>query len=142
MPNLATTNVLLGIMAAVSILEVLAVVGMVVFGWAVYRRVKELATGLHARNMAPVVERVHAIFDDVKAVSATVRTETERVDYAMRRTINRVDGTTRRVQESARVRGCRLLGLARGLVTAMQHFAHLYERATAERTERRFDTIQ
>ena len=44
--NLSTTNLLLGIMAAVSVIEALAIIGMVVAGFMAYRRVLVLVDGI------------------------------------------------------------------------------------------------
>ena len=41
-PELATTNLLLGIMAAVSVLEALVIIGMGIAGFMVYKRVTAL----------------------------------------------------------------------------------------------------
>jgi hypothetical protein len=74
--ELGTTNLLLGIMAAVSVLEALAIIGMGVAGFTVYRRVMELVAGLETRQVAPAMIRVNAILDDVRDVTAKVRQET------------------------------------------------------------------
>ena len=97
-PNLGTTNLLLGIMAAVSVLEALLVIGVGVAGFMVYRRVMTLVDGLEARQVAPAMARVNAILDDVKVVTAKVKEETERVDMAIRTTMDRVDDTADRVR--------------------------------------------
>src|SRR5579885_1324991 len=91
--NLATTNLLLGIMAAVSVLEALLVIGIGIAAVIVYRRVMELLAGLETRQVAPAMARVNAILDDVKGVTTKVREETERVDQAIRSTMGRVDDT-------------------------------------------------
>ena len=44
--ELGTTNLLLGIMAAVSVLEALAIIGMGVAGFFAYKRVTELVEGI------------------------------------------------------------------------------------------------
>jgi len=92
--ELATTNLLLGIMAAVSVLEALLVIGMGIAGFIVYRRVTDLVNGLETRQVAPAMARVNAILDDVKGVTAKVKEETERVDQAIRTTS--IGSTTRR----------------------------------------------
>ena len=62
--NLGTTNWLLGIMAAVSVLEALCVIGIGVAAFMIYRRIMDVVTGIEARQIAPVMLRVHAILDD------------------------------------------------------------------------------
>ena len=88
MADLSTTNILLGIMAVVSILEALALI--VVIGGAVllYRRLFGLIAGIEERQIAPVASRVNAILDDVKGVSATVKSATDAADSSMRRALD------------------------------------------------------
>jgi len=113
--ELGTTNLLLGIMAAVSLLEAIALIGMGIAGFAVYRRAMELLTGLETRQVAPAMARVNAILDDVKVVTETVKDETERFDHAIRHTIDRVDDTADRVRSNVRAQTSRVVGFVRGL---------------------------
>jgi hypothetical protein len=71
--DLSTTNLLLGIMAAVSLLEALAVVGLIVGGVLVYRRLAAMLARIEERQIAPAISRVNAILDDVKDVTGTVK---------------------------------------------------------------------
>ena len=118
--ELGTTNLLLGIMAAVSVLEALALIGAGVAGWMLYRRVTELVSGLEARQVAPAMARVNAILDDVRGVTATVKDETNRVDHAIRSTIDRVDDTADRVRFNVRAKTSRVVGFVRGLRVAIE----------------------
>ena len=122
--ELGTTNLLLGIMAAVSVLEALLLVGVGVAGVIVYRRVMDLINGLETRQIAPAMARVNAILDDVKAVSATVKQETERVDQAIHTTIDRIDDTADRVRWNVRAKTSRLVGFIRGLRVAIEGVLH------------------
>jgi hypothetical protein len=122
--ELATTNLLLGIMAAVSVLEALLVIGMGIAGFMVYRRVMDLVNGLEMRQVAPAMARVNAILDDVKGVTAKVKEETERVDQAIRTTIDRVDDTADRVRYNVRAKTSRVVGFIRGLRVAMESMLH------------------
>jgi hypothetical protein len=81
--DLATTNVFLGIMAAVSVLEALAVIGVFAAGALVVRRLIQVLNGIEDRQVAPAVTRLNAILDDVKGVTSTVKAETERIDRAI-----------------------------------------------------------
>lgn len=121
MVDLTTTNVMLGIIAVVSILEGLCIIGLGVAGFLVYRRVTALVNGLESRQVAPAMARVNAILDDVKGVSAKVREETERVDQAIRTTMDRVDDTADRVRANVRVKTSRIVGVARGVRVALEH---------------------
>jgi len=122
--NLGTTNLLLGIMAVVSVLEALLLIGIGVAGWMMYRRVMELVNGLEQRHVAPAMVRVHAILDDVKGVTERVKSETERVDDAIRSTMDRVDDTADRVRANVRAKTGRIVGLIRGLRVAIEEVLH------------------
>jgi hypothetical protein len=82
-PDLSTTNLLLGIMAAVSLLEAVAVLGVFLAGILLYRRMIQVINGIEERQVAPAVTRVNAILDDVKGVTSTVKGEADRVDRAV-----------------------------------------------------------
>ena len=115
MGNLDTTNILLGIMAAVSVLEALLLIGMGIGGFMIYRRVTQLVSDLEARQIAPLREKVDAILGDVKTVTARVSQQTERVDHAISGTIHRVDETADRVKGSVRDKVNQAVGVVRGV---------------------------
>lgn len=77
MIDLTTTNILLGIMAMVSVLEALAVIALLGGAYMLYRRILELLKGIEERQVAPVAMRVNAILDDVKGVTTVVTTVVE-----------------------------------------------------------------
>ena len=122
--NLNTTNTLLGIMAAVSVLEALLLIGVGAAGVIVYRRVMDLINGLEARQIAPAMARVNAILEDVKGVTTKVKEETERVDQAIRTTMDRVDDTADRVRSNVRAKTSRVVGFVRGLRVALEGMLH------------------
>ena len=120
-PELGTTNLLLGIMAAVSVLEALVIIGMGISGFMVYKKVSALvdrgmvlAEGIEARQVAPAMMRVNAILDDVRDVTTKVKEETERVDHAINSTIDRIDDTADRVRSNVRAKTSALVGFLRG----------------------------
>jgi hypothetical protein len=121
MEALHTTNVLLGIMAAVSVLEALLVIGVAVGGYLIYSRTMTLINGIEERQVAPAMARVNAILDDVKVVSARVKDEAERVDTAIRTTMDRVDDTADRVRSNVRAKTSRIVGFVRGAKVALEH---------------------
>ena len=123
-PDLGTTNLLLGIMAVVSVVEALVVVGMGLAGWIMYRRVTELVNGLEERHIVPLRARVDAILDDVKIVTEKVKDETDRVDHAIRATMDRVDDTADRVRATVRAKTSRIVGFVRGLRVAIEGILH------------------
>lgn len=110
-----TTNLLLGIMAAVSVLEALLLAGLGVGGFLMYRKVMGLVTDLEAHQIAPLREKVDAILIDVKTVTARVSQQTERVDQAISGTIHRVDETADRVKGSVRDKVSHAVGVVRGV---------------------------
>jgi len=124
MGNLGTTNLMLGIMAAVSVIELLALIGAGIAGFIAYRRVMDLLAHLEQRQVAPAMARVNAILDDVKSVSATVKEESERVDQAIRSTIDRVDDTADRVRSNVRAKTSWIIGVVRGLRVAIEEVLH------------------
>ncbi len=118
--NLDTTNLFLGIMAVVSLLEALLLIGVGVAGFMAYRRVMALVNGIEERQIAPAMARVNSILDNLKNVSATVKEETERVDHAIRATIDRVDDTADRMRSQVRAKTSRVVGLVRGARVAIE----------------------
>ena len=113
--NLDTTNRLLAVVAAVSVLEALLLIGMGVGGYLVYRRVLQVVTDLEARQIAPLREKVDGILADVQIVTARVSRQTERVDHAISGTIARVDVTAERVKSSVVDRVNQAFAVARGV---------------------------
>jgi len=122
--ELATTNLLLGIMAAVSVLEALVIIGLAVGGFMAYRKVMELLNGLETRQVAPAMARVNGILDDVKAVSTKLKEETDRVDQAIHSTMDRIDDTADRVRSNVRAKTSHLVGFVRGLRVAIEGMLH------------------
>jgi hypothetical protein len=122
--NLGTTNLLLAIMAAVSVLEALLLAGVGFAGFMIYRRVMELVDGLEKRQVAPAMARVNAILDDVKEVTSKVKSETERVDLAFHSTLDRLDDTADRVRSNVRAKTSRIVGFVRGLRVIIEGLLH------------------
>jgi hypothetical protein len=124
MGDLQTTNVALIIMAVVSVLEALLLIGIGVGGFLMYRRVMTLVNDLEARQIAPLREKVDGILADVKAVTARVSQETERVDQAIHGTLGRVDETAERMKSSVRDKVNHAAGVVRGVRAAIVSFLH------------------
>jgi hypothetical protein len=131
--NLGTTNLLLGIMAFASLIEALVVVGIGVAGLMIYRRVMHLVSGIETRQIAPAMIRVNAILDDVRDVTATVRDETERVDQAIRTTMDRMDDAAERVRSNVQAKTNRVVGFLRALRTAIEVMLRNREQTAAGR---------
>jgi hypothetical protein len=119
MGDLQTTNAALVVMAVVSVLEALLLIGIGIGGFMVYRRVMQLVTDLEARQIAPLREKVDAILGDVKAVTARVNSEAERVDNAIHGTIDRVDNTAEHLKSSVMDKVNHAAGIVRGVRAAI-----------------------
>jgi ElaB/YqjD/DUF883 family membrane-anchored ribosome-binding protein len=114
-PDLGTTNMWLAIMAIVSVLEALLLIGIGVGAFLAYRRVMQLVGDLETRQIAPLREKVEGILGDVKAVTASVSHQTERVNHAISGTLERVDDTADRVKDTVREKAHQAVGVARGI---------------------------
>ena len=118
--QLGTTNLFLGVMATVSVLQALVLIGAGIAGFIAYRRVMALVNTLEGQHVAPAMGRVNAILDDVKVVSARVKDEAERVDHAIHTTIDRVDDTVDRMRWNVRAKTSRIVGIVRGARVAIE----------------------
>lgn len=117
--NLDTTNLLLGMMAAVSVLEALLLVVVAIAGYRLYAQTTQTVREIEQRQIAPLVAQVSAlmvtvngILADVRDVTARVTHQAERVDSAIHHTMDRVDETTGRVRQSVAQRVRQIVGLA------------------------------
>jgi hypothetical protein len=125
--NLNTTNILLGIMAAVSVLQAFVLIGVGVFAFRLYRQALLTIREIEQRQIAPLAAHVHALMarvdaiaGDVKNVTGRVTRQTERVDTAIHHTMHRVDETADRVRDSIGSRISQLMGLVYGVICAVQ----------------------
>jgi hypothetical protein len=105
----------LWIMAAVSVLEALVLMGVAIGGFIVYRRVMQTISELEMRQIAPLRDKVEGILGDVHAITARVSHETQRVDNAIHTTIDRVDETAERVRGTVRDKVATAAGVVRGV---------------------------
>jgi hypothetical protein len=114
----------LWIMAAVSILEALLLIGIGIGGYLVYSRVMTLVNDLETRQIAPLREKVDAILADVQTVTSRVAHQTERVDQAVTGTINRVDETAARVRTGVYDKVNQAAGVVRGVRAVIMSLLH------------------
>jgi len=128
MGDLHTTNVALIVMAVVSVLEALVLIGIAVGGFMVYRRIMQLVNDLEERQIAPVRAKVDAILGDVKTLTARVSEEAERVDHAIHGTINRVDDTAEHLKSTVRDKVSYVAGVIRGVRAAIVSLLHTEHR--------------
>jgi hypothetical protein len=102
--NLDTTNLLLGIMAGVSVLEALVLIGAGLVAFRLYREAMRAIREIETRQVAPLVARANVLMDrvdgilgDVKEVTSRLSDRTERVDAAIRSTTTSVSSRVSRV---------------------------------------------
>lgn len=129
--NLDTTNLLLGAVAAVSVLEGILLIGVGVMAYRLYTQAMRTIREVEERQIAPLVAevnalmvRVGAILLDVKEITSLVTNRTERVDAAIRHTMDRVDETAGRVRTSVSARVNRVLTLIHTARVAVDSFFH------------------
>lgn len=122
--DLQTINVALVIMAVVSVLEALLLIGVGIGGFIMYRRVMRLVNELEARQIAPLREKVEAILVDVQTVTARVSQQTERVEQAVSGTMGRVDETAEHLKSSVMDKVNYAAGLVRGVRAAIVSVLH------------------
>jgi hypothetical protein len=124
MPDLQSVSVPLWIMAVVSVLQALVLIGAGVAGYLAYSRVMTLVNDLEARQIAPLREKADAIMADVKAITARVSQQTERVDHAITGTIDRVDDTATRVRAGVHDKVSQAVGVVRGVRAVIISLLH------------------
>jgi hypothetical protein len=122
--DLNSLSVPLWIMAVVSVLQALLLIGIGVAGYLAYSRVMTLVNDLEARQIAPVREKVDAILADVKGITARVSQQTERVDHAISGTIDRVDHTADRVRAGVHEKVNQVAGVVRGVRALIMSLLH------------------
>lgn len=95
--DLGTTNLWLGIMAGVALIELLALLVGGIFAYKAWRRVDAMLERLEAQQIAPLATRAHGLMDDLH-----VRLE-------------QVDRTVESLKVGVRGRAWPLVGLARAV---------------------------
>ena len=113
--TLSNTNIMLGIMAAVSVLEALVLIGVAIGAFKAYRGIMTLMRDLEVQQIAPLRARVDDILADVKSVTARVSQQTERVDHAISDTMGRVDDTAEKMKSTVREKVYQAAGVVRGV---------------------------
>jgi hypothetical protein len=101
-PQLDTTNLFLGVLAFVSVLEAVVVVGLGVFAMVVFRRATRAVERLEAQQVTPALGKVNAILDDVKDVTGTVKEGAGRFEPVVRAAVSALWSIFERRQETSR----------------------------------------
>jgi uncharacterized protein YoxC len=129
MIDLTTTNVLLGIMAVVSVLEALALIAAGVMGMRLYRQtteqiqqVTDQVKVLEQRHVEPLAAQATAILQTVQRIAARVEHSTTRVDSVVDSTVHSAEAAVDRVQGGMRKTAGTVVGVVRGVRTAIETF--------------------
>ena len=124
MGDLHSLSIPLWIMAAVSVLQALLLVGIGVAAYLAYSRVMTLIGDLETRQIAPLRAKADAILADVQAITARVSKQTERVDQAVTGTMDRVDETAARVRAGVHDKVSQAAGVVRGVRAVIMSLLH------------------
>ncbi len=123
--DLTTTNVLLAVLATASVVQAIVFIGAGIAALRAYRAFMTLAAGIEARQVAPVVAVVTRILEDVRAITATMRHGTARVDDAVSTAVRGAENVASHLQLTLRRRVEAIAGLSRGLRAAARVLRHL-----------------
>jgi hypothetical protein len=122
MIDLTTTNVLLGIMAFVSVLEAAVLIAAGVMGLRIYRELTEQIRVLESRHVAPLSAQANQILQVVQRISDRVEHSTSRVDAAVEGTVHSAEVAVDKVQGGVRKTAGTVIGVVRGVRTAIETF--------------------
>jgi uncharacterized protein YoxC len=114
METLTTTNVWLGILAVVSVLEFLMIVVAGFLAYQMYKRVTTTLETIERVHVAPLRARVDGILDEVQAVTDKVKHAQESIGDALRQ----VAGTGSMVAGAVKSKTWPIIGIIQGLKTA------------------------
>lgn len=96
--SLETTNVFLGVMIGLSVIQILVLCIVVVVGYRKLENLTSLIRDYEHRHIAPLTTKVNEILADVKGVTARVNKESGRADAVLRNALGAVDEATTRVR--------------------------------------------
>ena len=98
--TLDTTNVMLAIIAAVSVLQGLVLVAVGIACFKLYRTVTVTLRELDERRVKPLTAKVDGILTQVHQLGDRLQRRAEKVEAAIDETVGKVDHTTARVKSS------------------------------------------
>jgi gas vesicle protein len=127
--SLDTTNLLLGILAVVSVLEAVLLVVIGVMVWRLYAHARRTIHEIEQRQIAPLAARANAlmtsvddVLTDVKGITSRFAQQAERLDSAIRTTVDHADETAGRVRRVLVSRVNRVIAVLKGVRTACDIF--------------------
>jgi len=111
MDNLTMTNVWLGILAVVSLLEFLIIVVAGLMGYKLYRQATESLATVERLHIAPLRARVDAVLDEVQLITGRVKHAQNSVGDA----VKQVAGAGGHIADTVRAKAWPILGVISGL---------------------------
>lgn len=115
--NLNTTNALLAVMAAVTVIQALVLLTAAILGYRLYRQTMQAVRDIEQR-IAPLAERVQVLVARVDAILADLEDVTGRVTRGR----ERISATAGRVRASVTSRLSPVAGFVHALRSAVGHF--------------------
>jgi hypothetical protein len=115
MPDLQTTNWLIGVIAVSSAIQSILLTVAAVVGYRFYSQATRTMEQMEAEHIEPLRRQLDAILGDVQRITARVSDQTERVDHAITDTVDRVEETAERMKYRVRERVSRAAGIVRGV---------------------------
>jgi ElaB/YqjD/DUF883 family membrane-anchored ribosome-binding protein len=120
MTDFQTTNLILGIMAAVSVLQFLMLITALIIGLRAYRRLTERFDVFEQERLAPIADKAQAVMQDVQRLTSQVATQTERVEQALSQTAERFEERAERVKAKVHRRVMPMVAAAQAFKDAMR----------------------
>jgi hypothetical protein len=114
MESLQTTNIWLGILAIVSLLEFLMILGVGLLAFRLYREAMSTIQTIERAHVAPLRARVDLLLDQVEIMTDTVKHAQESVSDTLRH----VTGAGTLVAGAVKAKAWPILGIIQGLKSA------------------------
>jgi len=126
--GLETTNVWLGIIAIVSVLQILALGTVACFAYLLYSRAMKVLNELETRHVAPLTARVHEVLDEVQQVTTRVRDAEDKV----RDKIRQAATVGSLAEEAVKTRSWPIVGIVRAIRAGAETLLARRERRRAQ----------
>lgn len=124
--SLDTTNTMLAIIAAVSVLQGLVLLGLGFAGWKIYKVATETLREIDERRVKPIaakvdglLDRVHQVTDRAHQITERVQKRAEKVEAALDDTMGRVNHTVSGAKTGVADTVHRVSDVVTGLRTAL-----------------------
>lgn len=98
--SLDTTNTMLAIIAAVSVLQALVLIGAGIVGFKLYRTATGMIREIDEKRVKPLAAKVEGILSQVHQLTERVQRRAEKVESVIDETVERVDHTATKVRSS------------------------------------------